>query len=122
MISARYRGRVDVAVNGTYWAGAILGTLGALRHARAHDQVRACAAKRHLIAEARHAQCRHPAGLHPGHRVLGHEAPAGHGADLTGRGHEDQRIGLRRGSCSASRHARLCRESTSTPSTSKMAP
>jgi len=30
MIPARYRGRVDVAVNGTYWAGAILGTLGAL--------------------------------------------------------------------------------------------
>jgi MFS family permease len=25
MIPARYRGRVDVAVNGTYWAGAILG-------------------------------------------------------------------------------------------------
>jgi MFS family permease len=30
MIPARYRGRVDVAVNGTYWGGAILGTLGAL--------------------------------------------------------------------------------------------
>jgi MFS family permease len=30
MIPARYRGRVDVAVNGTYWAGSILGTLGAL--------------------------------------------------------------------------------------------
>ena len=30
LIPARYRGRVDVAVNGTYWAGAILGTLGAL--------------------------------------------------------------------------------------------
>jgi MFS family permease len=30
MIPARYRGRVDIAVNGTYWAGAILGTLGAL--------------------------------------------------------------------------------------------
>jgi MFS family permease len=28
LIPARYRGRVDVAVNGTYWAGAILGTLG----------------------------------------------------------------------------------------------
>jgi MFS family permease len=28
MIPARYRGRVDIAVNGTYWAGAILGTLG----------------------------------------------------------------------------------------------
>jgi MFS family permease len=27
MIPARYRGRVDIAVNGTYWAGAILGTL-----------------------------------------------------------------------------------------------
>ncbi|MGH3169978.1 MAG: MFS transporter, partial [Trebonia sp.] len=27
MIPARYRGRVDLAVNGTYWAGAILGTL-----------------------------------------------------------------------------------------------
>jgi MFS family permease len=30
LIPARYRGRVDVAVNGTYWAGAILGTLGSL--------------------------------------------------------------------------------------------
>jgi MFS family permease len=30
MIPARYRGRVDIAVNGTYWAGAILGTLGSL--------------------------------------------------------------------------------------------
>lgn len=30
MIPARYRGRVDVAVNGTYWAGAIIGTLGEL--------------------------------------------------------------------------------------------
>jgi MFS family permease len=28
MIPARYRGRVDIAVNGTYWAGAVLGTLG----------------------------------------------------------------------------------------------
>ncbi|WP_246398440.1 MFS transporter [Mycobacterium vicinigordonae] len=28
LIPARYRGRVDIAVNGTYWAGAILGTLG----------------------------------------------------------------------------------------------
>jgi MFS family permease len=27
MIPARFRGRVDLAVNGTYWAGAILGTL-----------------------------------------------------------------------------------------------
>src|SRR5882762_9354960 len=30
LIPARYRGRIDIAVNGTYWAGAILGTLGAL--------------------------------------------------------------------------------------------
>jgi MFS family permease len=30
MIPARYRGRVDIAVNGTYWGGAILGTIGAL--------------------------------------------------------------------------------------------
>jgi MFS family permease len=28
LIPARFRGRVDIAVNGTYWAGAILGTLG----------------------------------------------------------------------------------------------
>jgi MFS family permease len=27
MIPAKYRGRVDLAVNGTYWAGAILGTV-----------------------------------------------------------------------------------------------
>jgi MFS family permease len=30
MIPARYRGRVDIAINGTYWGGAILGTLGEL--------------------------------------------------------------------------------------------
>jgi MFS family permease len=30
MIPSFYRGRVDVAVNGTYWGGAILGTLGSL--------------------------------------------------------------------------------------------
>ena len=28
MMPAKYRGRVDIAVNGTYWAGAIIGTLG----------------------------------------------------------------------------------------------
>jgi MFS family permease len=28
LIPARYRGRIDIAVNGTYWAGAVLGTLG----------------------------------------------------------------------------------------------
>jgi MFS family permease len=30
MIPARYRGRVDVAVNGTYWGGAVLGTVATL--------------------------------------------------------------------------------------------
>jgi MFS family permease len=30
MMPAHYRGRVDIAVNGTYWAGSILGTLGSL--------------------------------------------------------------------------------------------
>jgi MFS family permease len=30
MIPARYRGRVDLAVNGTYWAGAIIGTIATL--------------------------------------------------------------------------------------------
>jgi hypothetical protein len=30
MIPARYRGRVDIAVNGTYWAGSIIGTLASL--------------------------------------------------------------------------------------------
>jgi len=30
LIPARYRGRIDVAINGTYWFGAILGTLGTL--------------------------------------------------------------------------------------------
>jgi MFS family permease len=30
MIPSHYRGRVDIAVNGTYWGGAILGTLGSL--------------------------------------------------------------------------------------------
>ena len=27
MMPAKYRGRVDIAVNGTYWLGAVLGTL-----------------------------------------------------------------------------------------------
>jgi MFS family permease len=30
MIPAKYRGRVDLAVNGTYWAGAVLGTIATL--------------------------------------------------------------------------------------------
>jgi MFS family permease len=30
LIPARYRGRIDIAVNGTYWAGSIIGTLGSL--------------------------------------------------------------------------------------------
>src|SRR3954453_9151533 len=30
LIPAKHRGRVDIAVNGTYWGGAILGTLGTL--------------------------------------------------------------------------------------------
>jgi MFS family permease len=30
LIPSRFRGRVDIMVNGTYWAGAILGTLGSL--------------------------------------------------------------------------------------------
>jgi MFS family permease len=30
MMPARYRGRVDIAINGTYWGGAILGTLAQL--------------------------------------------------------------------------------------------
>ncbi len=30
MMPARYRGHVDIAVNGTYWAGSIIGTLGTL--------------------------------------------------------------------------------------------
>jgi MFS family permease len=30
MMPAKYRGRVDVWINGTYWAGAIIGSIGAL--------------------------------------------------------------------------------------------
>ena len=30
MIPARYRGRVDIAVNGTYWAGSLIGTVTTL--------------------------------------------------------------------------------------------
>jgi MFS family permease len=30
MIPARYRGRIDIAVNGTYWAGALIGTTATL--------------------------------------------------------------------------------------------
>ncbi|MQA81121.1 MAG: MFS transporter [Streptosporangiales bacterium] len=30
LIPAKYRGRVDIAVNGTYWGGALIGSLGAL--------------------------------------------------------------------------------------------
>src|SRR3954465_5971315 len=37
LIPARYRGRVDIAVNGTYWAGAILGTLGTFVFLKAMD-------------------------------------------------------------------------------------
>jgi len=37
LIPARYRGRVDIAVNGTYWAGAIIGTLGTFVFLKAID-------------------------------------------------------------------------------------
>jgi MFS family permease len=37
LIPGRYRGRVDIAVNGTYWAGAILGTLGTFIFLKAID-------------------------------------------------------------------------------------
>src|SRR5437763_1551623 len=37
LIPARFRGRVDIAVNGTYWAGAVLGTLGTFVFLRAID-------------------------------------------------------------------------------------
>lgn len=37
LIPARFRGRVDIAVNGTYWAGAVLGTLGTFIFLRAID-------------------------------------------------------------------------------------
>ena len=37
LIPARFRGRVDIAVNGTYWAGAILGTLGTFIFLKAID-------------------------------------------------------------------------------------
>ncbi len=30
MMPARYRGRIDIAVNGTYWAGALIGTTATL--------------------------------------------------------------------------------------------
>jgi MFS family permease len=30
LIPARFRGRIDIAINGTYWLGAVLGTLGSL--------------------------------------------------------------------------------------------
>jgi MFS family permease len=37
LIPARFRGRVDIAINGTYWAGAILGTLGTFVFLKAID-------------------------------------------------------------------------------------
>jgi MFS family permease len=37
LIPARFRGRVDIAINGTYWAGAILGTLGTFIFLKAID-------------------------------------------------------------------------------------
>jgi MFS family permease len=37
LIPARFRGRVDIAVNGTYWGGAILGTLGTFIFLKAID-------------------------------------------------------------------------------------
>ena len=42
MMPASYRGRVDIGVNGTYWGGAILGTLGTfvlLNQSRPHDRL-----------------------------------------------------------------------------------
>ena len=36
LIPARFRGRVDIVVNGTYWAGAILGTLGTFIFLNSH--------------------------------------------------------------------------------------
>ena len=38
LIPAHYRGRVDIGVNGTYWAGSILGTLLSLRPLESHRQ------------------------------------------------------------------------------------
>ena len=38
LIPARYRGRVDIAVNGTYWGGAIIGTLGTLHPPQRHER------------------------------------------------------------------------------------
>ena len=37
LIPARFRGRVDIAINGTYWGGAILGTLGTFIFLKAID-------------------------------------------------------------------------------------
>ncbi|WP_029114379.1 MFS transporter [Mycobacterium sp. URHB0044] len=37
LIPARFRGRVDIAINGTYWAGAVLGTLGTFLFLRVID-------------------------------------------------------------------------------------
>ncbi|HEY6424700.1 MAG TPA: MFS transporter [Pseudonocardiaceae bacterium] len=37
LIPARYRGRVDIAVNGTYWAGAIIGVIGTFILLKAMD-------------------------------------------------------------------------------------
>ena len=45
LIPARYRGRIDIAVNGTYWFGAILGTLGHLDPAQRVRSQRGLAAR-----------------------------------------------------------------------------
>ena len=42
LIPARYRGRIDIAINGTYWFGAILGTLGSLIFLNVFDPSLGC--------------------------------------------------------------------------------
>ena len=65
MIPARYRGRVDIAVNGTYWGGALLGTVATLFLLN------------HLSGEPRLAAgLHHRPGAEPGHHLCAAE-PAG---------------------------------------------
>ncbi len=56
MIPAKFRGRVDLAVNGTYWAGAIIGTIVTLWRAQPRRAVLGLADRlpRRPGARARH--------------------------------------------------------------------
>ena len=110
LIPARFRGRVDIMVNGTYWAGAIIGTLGTYIFLNQLDA-------EHRLAGRLPAR----PGPRPGDHLrppapAGEPALAGH-ARPRGRGREDDRLHRARGgggrppSCRGSPRTRPSRSS-----------